>query len=422
MMYAPLTGSCMGAVLLGLSSVSYAAINDAPADVDSVVLRSSCYVNGSSGTEIPNCFTSMDHVDAWLTNVRLPDASRPTLIDVGPGIFTRWQCTSSHVTVRGAGRDRTTISNVGGGYALDINQGCTNLNVQDLKIDGRDGLWGVVVFNLEAVTSWTNVEILGAAYAWVESISPCTSNIGKHTWFSSRIVSSGGTQASGSPTISRAYTATCAESWFWGSEITAYGDRGNAFAIQAHDAEIHLYGSNVRLLISTTNSSPFSPSGAGGLGRYLIAALNGSAVHIHGTGLDIVHAMGGTVDMLYTDDNPESHFHANASAFNIHLSGAGKVNRIRSAGSGRIEAPYQWGEGTQPPLTINSHGMPSPNGVQTLVSRTGADTYVETDCPATGSCSLGGNFPREMIYRAECTNTGATQGPWFDTVTRACRN
>jgi hypothetical protein len=58
------------------------------------------------------------------------------------------------------------------------------------------------------------------------------------------------------------------------------------------------------------------------------------------------------------------------------------------------------------------------------------DSYVETDCPldTATDCSAGAGlpadqqYPRLMVYRKECTGTGADQGPWFDTVKRSCRN
>ncbi len=389
------------------------AVNNAPADVSVVNLRTSCTEN-SGNVEIPNCFDSMNELANWLKTVRQSSQSNPTLVEIGPGSFGSWHCKNSHVTMRGSGRDRTIITNISGGFAfqaLSIDAGCTNLNVQDLTIDGKSLPWGVSVFNLEAVTSWTNVEVFGGMYGWIESIpSSCLNHNGKHSWFSSRITSLG----LDSGNVSRAYTATCAESWFWGSELTSHVNRNetNGFALEAHSAEVHLYGSTVRLLLeSNTTANHFTLLGAGGSGHYLLAGLNGSNIHIHGTGLDVIHKGTGTADMLYADSN--SHFHANESGFNIHVSGAGKVQRV--AGSGNIETPYSWGADSRPPLSTAS------SGVQTLLSRNGTDTYIETDCPISDHCSAGGNYPHLMIYRAECIGVGTDEGPWFDTVTSSCR-
>lgn len=418
--------STISMLLSGFTFNAY-AINNAPADVDSVTLRTSCT---QGGIEITNCFTTMDDVNNWLLNVRNPSAIKPTIINIGPGTFDFWSCSSSNVTLRGSGRDQTVISAASGVAAITISEGCTNLNVQDLTVDSRDKRWGVFVSNLKAITSWTNVEIIAEAYGWderflgtVDGSGDCTvgDRGGKHMWFSSRIRTTGF-----KGTSSRAYTARCAQSWFWGSEITAGVTEENAnaknamitFALKAEQAEVHIYGSNVRLLLpNAINALGYqSPTS----GHFLLAATKDSAIHIHGTGLDVVHPGTGTADMLYADST--SHFHANESAFNIHVSGAGKVSRIAGTPN-RIEAPYTWKQGTQPPLSTTLDGTtPTINGTATLISVSGADSYIETDCPVDGNCSLGGDFPHQMVYRKECTtNTTANGGPWFDLTTKACR-
>jgi hypothetical protein len=288
-----------------------------------------------------------------------------------------------------------------------------------MKIDGSLTMFGglasrgVDVFNLAAVTSWTNVEVIGKNYGWLEnSRGACTNKNGKHMWFSSRIQTTDGFQE-----FSKAYSANCAQSWFWGSEIVAKANANpvTAFAIEAKDAEIHLYGSDVRMILADQTSAQGVTTASGNIesGHVLIAGLGGSEIHIHGTGLDVIHNGTGTAEMLYVDANPSSHFHATASGFNIHVSGTGKVQRL--AGAGRIEAPYTWGESTVAPLSTTA------NGVGTLLSRNGADRYTETDCQLNGNCSSDGVFPHDMVYLATCTGTAANQGPWFDMTTKACR-
>lgn len=389
-------------------STAVPAVSNAPVDADIVTLRKSCTVGI---TTIPNCFESMSAVGEWLTTVRHPETARPTLVDIGPGKFDGWACYSSDVTLRGSGRDRTILGIETGGTTagIYIGEGCTNLSVQDLTVDNSEGNYGIKVTNPSAITKWTNVEIIGANYGWDErvllsSFDCSTIQRGKHLWFSSQIRSIGLTHRS------RAYSAHCAESWFWGSEITATVNDTSAvlvYAINAKDAEIHLYGSNVGITIPALKTAIGfnSPNG-----DYLIAATNGSEIHIHGSGLDLIHQGKGVADMLYADET--SHFHANESGFNIHVAGAGQVRRLH--GTGKIKAPYMWEESTTPPL--------SANGMQTLISRNGADRYIETDCPLVGKCtSLGGDFPHEMIYLTSCANTDADHGPWFDMTTKACR-
>lgn len=407
--------------LMCVSSLAL-AVNNASADVDTVTLRVNCYEKNGT-VEIPNCFTSMDLVDNWLRTVRFAGPTKPTLVEIGPGTFAGWVCTSSNVTLRGSGRDQTTfVLSTQTPAAIIISAGCTALDVLDMRFDGRTGVWGARVdpSGLEAKTTWENVEVLGPLYGWVETItSPCPSNNGRHFWFNSRIIATGnGGILSGA---SRAYTASCAQSWFFASELEARVNKNepNAFAVEAHNAEIHLYGSNARLILASNTSA--SSAGSAGGGHFLIGAVQGSVIHIHGTGLDVEHSGTGTADVLYADSDATTHFHANEAAYNIHVSGAGRVQRLSGAGAdaGRIEAPYVWGPKTQPPLSASASGL------ATLISRTGADSYVESDCPMTGSCSayISGQpaYPHMMIYSASCTGAAANQGPWFDLVTRSCR-
>lgn len=409
-----LSFAVLGLAVAGFSPLA-SAVNNAAADVDTVTLRTSCTENAGA-TEIPNCFNSMAAVDNWLRTVRFTGPSKPTVVNIGPGTFIGWECESSNVTLRGSGRDQTVfVPNTTS--AMVIGPGCTNINVQDMTLDSKAARWGVFVANVSAITSWTNVEIISQGYGWDERISgedgsgTCPNHDGKHMWFSSRI------RVIGNTASSRAYTARCAQSWFWGSEITADVTDPTAliaFALKADQAEVHLYGSNARLLLPVgTNAVGYqSPN----TGQFLMAAINGGSVHIHGTGLDVVHKGAGTADMLYADAIANSHFHANESGFNIHVTGSGKVRRL--AGPGTIEAPYLWGQSTVPPLSLGT------SGVQTLISKNGADRYIETDCPLNGNCGsvvADKTYPHEMIYRAECTGTSATTGPWFDLSTKACR-
>ena len=405
----------MGLALVCFSPIAK-AVNNAPADADTVTLRMSCT---EGATQIPNCFETMAAVDIWLRTVRMTGLTKPTLVNISPGNFDGWDCSSSYVTLKGAGRDRTilkgAISTNGG---IDIHSGCTQINVQDLKIEGGgQGLGYGVYFDgsnnaLSAITSWTNVEITAATYPWVEwsssTAGACPAVRGKHSWFSSRII------ARGTVSAARPYIAKCSESWFWGSELSAeipFQQNATSAVIKAESgAEVHLYGSNVRLTIASGVNSDM-------ISNRLIEAGGGSEIHIHGTGLDVIHDGTGTADMLYADST--SHFHATASGFNIHVGGTGKVKRL--AGTGRIEAPYTWGERTSAPLSTNPDGTPSSNGVGTLVSRNGADRYIETDCQPSGNCSSGGGFPHDMVYLAACTGLAANQGPWFDMTTKACR-
>lgn len=389
--------------ILMLSLNVNAAVNNPPAEATVVNLRMTC-VEG--GVEVPNCFDVVDELDNWMNNIRTATA---LLVNIGPGTFIRENpiaggvinCSSTNITLKGSGRDQT-ILNTNGFHAsgplagLEMKSGCDSLNVQDLKVIGF--VQGVVVNDTSTSSTWTNVDLEGGGYGWLELAGSCPSNIGRHTFRSSRIMAKGeGLSNTGSLT----YTGRCAESWFFASEIVAVVNdlmSDSSYAIRATDAEIHLYGSNVRM---------FTAAGGRADDADLIKAMDNSEIHIHGTGLDVIHKASGRVAFLEADST--STIHASESGFAMNIGGPGSVDRL--SGTGNIESPYQWGQRTSPPA---------------IFSRTGADTYIETDCPNTGPCSAGGGtpvsqFPHTMVYRAECTGTSADQGPWYDTVTNACR-
>jgi len=383
--------------LIIVSCLSYSgvtlAVNNPPSNATVVNLRTACI---EGGVEVTNCFDELNSLENWMNSIR---SASSLLINVGPGNFTRGfsgvitgalNCSTANITIKGSGRENSHIQTNFGSFpsaGIHINSGCTNLDVQDIKISGW--LQGAVVTELSAITSWTNVELSGGNYGWLES-GACPNNDGKHTWFSSRIIATGATGG----TIT--YTAACAQSWFWGSQIVSSNNgvgASSSYALQATQAEIHLYGSNVRLIVA---------NGIDAEGADVIRSLNNSEIHIHGTGLDLTHNGTGAVSFLEADSS--SMIHANESAFSLHNNGTGTVSRL--TGNGKISAPYHWGGKTTPP------------GIS---SRSGADTYIEIDCPVADDCSAGGTFPHTMVYRAECTGSGADEGPWYDTVTNLCR-
>jgi hypothetical protein len=127
--------------------------------------------------------------------------------------------------------------------------------------------------------------------------------------------------------------------------------------------------------------------------------------HSHG-GIVAVDASKGTgvVNAVGIDVNKGTSGDAKAHAFETAWvvkagTGGGTVTRVK--GNGNHESPFLWQSGTDVP-------------VPGLVSLTGADMFVETDCNSSG-CS-GGSDPHLMIYKSACTSSG-----WFDLVRQACR-
>jgi len=377
-----------------LSFLSHAAPNNPAIDSSVVSLRTSCI---EGGNEINNCFNDLTALEGWMNNIRI---SPSLLIDVAPGTYTRGpantagaiNCSSKNITIRGSGRTQSQIKSENTGVfpsaGISIGAGCDNLDVQDIKISGW--LQGAVTSNSTVSTFWTNVELEGGTYGWLEPEGECSDNDGKHFWYSSSIVATGATGG----TIN--YTAHCAESWFFNSQIVANNNGTGAvsgFALLADDAEVHIYGSNVRLIIGDNIDAA---------GADVIRSINGGLVHVHGTGLDLIHNGTGVSSVLEADGLSE--IHANETSFSLHNNSTGNVERL--SGTGKLSSPFQWSSRSVPPV---------------MLSRSGADTYIETDCPATDNCSKGGTFPHTMIYRAECTGTSVNEGPWYDTVTNACR-
>ena len=164
---------------------------------------------------------------------------------------------------------------------------------------------------------------------------------------------------------------------------------------------VEIYGSLVRSInedpLSTYPNHNSMPafSGHGGL-----LARNGATIHMHG-GIVSVRSEGGGNDGVYgVKVVTNGMVHTPDTAFGLKASGTGLMERIIRE-SGSVSSPFQWPAGTTPPA---------------LVSVTGSDTFIETDCGPAG-CQAGGSQPHLLIYSSSCN----TAGPWFDSVTGACR-
>jgi hypothetical protein len=163
--------------------------------------------------------------------------------------------------------------------------------------------------------------------------------------------------------------------------------------------EFHIYGSNIKLVLPEGLAT--NPPTAGSECAGVVAVCSsgeGSSIHIHGTGIDIVgNELPNNVVALAADDGGD--IHANGSAFNLSTAAGGTIQRVLSGTTGtggHIHAPYLWE--THPGAPYEGSGV-------TFKSKTGFDTAIVTD---TGR-------PRMVIYDSTCTSG------WFDTVTQACR-
>ena len=346
-----------------------------------VKLRTTCQ---EGAVTLDNCFTNMGTLISWVSGTRIPTASSPLSVEIGPGTFSGFNLDGvGDISFRGSGPDKTTIGREAQGAINIVNS--HRLNFQDLKVTG--GFPAPVYWIGGGSSTWTNVHLAGGLYAWTETGCNATTGRAKHYWFSSRLTSNG-----------KGYLAACSENWFFGSEIAVEGPglggvKGllvfgqPSFGISP---EAHLYGSTIR--VKPSPGTFFSPPTAGNECSGVVAVcvgLNGK-VHIHGTGIDVIgNELPNDVAALVVGDGGE--IHANQSAFNMSTAAGGKVIRILNGG-GHVHAPYLW-----------EHIPVAPLG-----SVTGADMAVVTTGTSDGQ-------PHLVIYSTNCASK------WYDAVDKACR-
>jgi len=182
-------------------------------------------------------------------------------------------------------------------------------------------------------------------------------------------------------------------------------------ATARNGSELHFYGSNIRAIASAGAAFPQPGTDNGAApadstyakGLVAIIADTNSAVHVHGTGIDVIGESTGSYDIGAVVMMSGSHFHAQASAYNLITPNGHNMHRlINIDGTANISAPYQWKQEIEPPSD--------------LVSINGADMTVETDC-GSENCTTTGTETHLLIYNDSCN----IAGPWFDVVTGKCR-
>jgi hypothetical protein len=352
-------------------SSSVSAAIDPAASV--VLLRTSC--NDGAGGTLNNCFTNLGALNSWVTT-RNPSTSNPLQIEVGPGTFTgTFNCSNmGGISIKGAGRGVTTLGQISGFGGTMLLSNCAQLSVSSMTIKGG---YGAVHWGGNGVSTWTDVEVIGGGRGWYET-SGCDQSQSKHYWNSSHI------EAIPLFSLVNPYDSNCGEHWFIGSELVANGIAsgltggypGDVTAIRAYGtADMHVYGSVIRALVSVT-SGGYPATGAWA---------SGGQIHIHGTGIDVISSVPRDVRALHATSGM---IHANASSYNMSTT-SGTVTRISNAG-GHIHAPYLWEEHPTPP---------------NITSQDGADIAVVT---------TPGGTPKMVIYSTACASK------WFDVGANAC--
>ena len=346
-----------------------------------------------AGTTINNCFDGSNAVaklTAWISGTRLPNASRPLLVEVGPGTYPGIICRNwGYTTFRGAGRGQTIFTGI-----LDstINAlkttGCTELEFQNMTFSATGVSSAGVRWGPPGNSRWNNVELSGDAYGWYEVGVSAT--CGKHYWFNSKLIATG---ASSSPSQLAAYADKCgSENWFFSSELLAQATatQFDLFALmQKREADTHFYGSVIRALSSVLVSN----------GVTAISAQKGT-VHIHGTGIDAISTAPGNSVVAITA-SPGATVHANGSAYNLSGGTGSTVTRIQENG-GHVHAPYLW------------EHIPNPAVAPNFTSVDGADQATVTSGTSDG-------YPHTVVYSSKCVSTTSAAKPWWDAVDKLCR-
>lgn len=370
--------------LAALSFASFDATASIDVDASIILLRTSC--EEVPGITLNNCFTNTDSLVNWIANTRnpKPSASAPLTVQIGPGTFGALSltCTASEGFtghIKFAGADRQLSRFKGTTFLVShpaIIKNCTKLHFSDLSFESQ--FYGYIDWRGGGTSVWENVDVAGQSRAWVET--SCGSAPGNHYWFGSRLASSGfGTN--------QVYQAGCDKSWFYGSELST--DAMGPVIVSGQTAEVHVYGSNLRVDDS---------SGCCTGDVRVIEAGNGSSIHIHGTGIDAAGGSGRTV-RVFSASNGGS-IHASISAYNLQTGSGGSIVRIdNGGGTGHVHAPYLW------------EHIPDPATAPNFTSANGADQTTVTVGTSDG-------HPHTAVYSSTCP----ANARWYDQVDKVCRS
>jgi hypothetical protein len=370
------------------SSLSAAIDPQAPV----VKLRTSCQEGSST---LDNCFTTMAGLLNWTYSTRLPSATLPLLVDIGPGSFGGFSCNASgYITLRGTGRHNTILGFTQVG-ASGSGPGCTQLAFQDLSIVNTSGMafqwWG------SGSASYSNIEITGGDFAWWDiRYGPTPS---QHYWWNSVLNSTSG---SGGATF-QTYGAIHR---FYGGEVNLYATGGdssdpatavNVNSVAGVPGEIQMYGSAIRAKANPGSTLDFLRG---------INVGGNQTFHLHGGSIGVDATAAGSTDAStegIRGGGATSTVHVLEVAYALKPKGTGSAIRAFGLPLGpSASLPFLWGNGPTPPA---------------ISSQKGADIFIETDCSNTG-CQTAGTETHLLIYNGSCAGAG---GPWFDVVTGTCR-
>lgn len=391
--------------------------------VDLVKLRTNCgtdvvctTLNPVTNTQTSCCLTSMTTLNSWLWGQRKPSATKPVLVDVGPGEFGAFDCPAAtggnpangYVTVRGSGRETTTIrrATFSAGQGAVTLKSCQRMTFQDLTVSGA----GVAVSWLgTGSTQWFNVGIEAQsaygffAYGWYDEQTTAPTPRPVHYWFSTKVRTTGAVFANAG------FLARASEHWFYGGEVEANLSSVASGATITLSAPVWLDG-----------LGDFRAFGSALRSRTDIFCGDVTAVGVQVSGGGHFHMHGGIINATATPDSGScaqnmnatgllfqgnDHVHTPGTAFIVRKNANGVARRLQHVGTGTVESPYQWPPSATPPA---------------IESLNGADIFVETDCadaPANvaSNCNGGGSETHLMVYSSSCPSK------WFDATQGECR-
>ena len=345
---------------------------------------------------IQNCFSAIPDLVDWIDTQRFPDQTDPLLVEIGPGRFKGpFQCIDhSGITLRGSGRGNTVIygdkSFIPGNvlFAPGMNlRNCNSLNVTDLRVEGD---YGAIWWDGSGKTTWTDVDVAGGGRGWYE-FGNCDAETTSHTWFNSRIISRPYV------TSSVAYSSFCGQAVFHNSELSANATSvgknglgwGDLRALWVQGGTAVVYGGALR---TTASITPMNQ-----LAAFEVVRVRDGEARLLNTSIEAQTSVDYPVSVLRAEAGGS--IRGISSAFLLPDDNP-LITRIDLAG-GTVNSDFHWGARITPP---------------DIISVTGADRYIETDCADTG-CQTPGTASHSMVYNGECQ----VLGPWFDTVTARCR-
>lgn len=403
---------------LALAIVSLAVALPAAADPDPlapiVYLRTSCELTSTPhAVVLDDCFTDTASLVAWIHSVRQPGPGAPLLVDVGPGDFEQFSCNGvSHITLRGAGRERSRFVNTHQGddtaFAVDV-LNCTELGLQDLTLAAAKvgirwrGAGTSTYSNVDIVADLDTRETCGSGlfacdqgtWGWEDSCA-VPGERSEHFWFGTRVLVEGGIYAVG-------FDTRCATHWFYGGEIRTSPSANASATIIATPVYMPSAGGDFRAYGSNLRAAP-RPDATYSIGILAGVHNTNGILHMHG-GIIAVDASAVELDqnVVGVYSGPTGMSHTLDTAFVVKPGGAGTATRVKVDGGGMAAAPLLWEARSAPPA---------------VTSLSGLDLYVETDCGSSGNCDAGGSETHLMIYNSSCS----ASDPWFDSTTGRCRN